>query len=299
MKNIVLGVVIVAVLVALGVGCGTTGQTSGTGTLELYLSDSPTDAENVTGVYITINEIQYHMNDQWITCEEFEGPKTYDLLELTNGNSALLGELVLPGGHYNQIRFMLDIPQMGQNPANPGCYITFADNSTRPLFVPSGNTTGYKAVGAFVVPVNGTVEITADFDVRKAVQLAASHYILRPTIRLVVNNEAGRISGLITNESGYTDIIVFAYADGTWTDTEDDEPVAPDPRFPNAIHSGKMCDDGHYTIPYLVAGTYDLVVAGYNGASFEKVLGFVSNVEVVSNRTTIQHIDTDALEASH
>lgn len=296
MKKFVLAtVVILAMVAALGAGCG---GVSGTGTLELYLSDAPTDAENVTGVYITIEEIQYHMDDQWITCEEFEGPKTYDLLELTDGNSSLLGDLVLPGGHYNQIRFILDVPEMGQNPSNPGCYIEFADNSTEPLFVPSGNTTGYKAAGEFTVPVNGTVEVTADFDVRKSVHLAASHYILWPIIRLAVNSEAGRISGVITNNSTYTDIVVFAYEDGTWTDTEDDEPVYPASRFPNAVNSGKMCDDGHYTIPLLAAGTYDLAVAGYDGADFGEVLGFISDVLVESNHTTHQDIYTDALEAS-
>jgi hypothetical protein len=296
MKKILLSMVIIlAVLAVSGMSCE---EASGTGTLELYLSDAPTGAENITGVYITINEIQYHIDDQWITCEEFEGPKTYNLLELTDGNSTLLGELVLPGGHYNQIRFMLDIPEMGHFPATPGCYIEFADNSTEPLFVPSGNTTGYKAVGEFSVPINGTVKVTADFDVRKPVVLADSHYILKPTIRLVVNNEAGRISGLITNNSTYPDIIVFAYEDGTWVDTEDDEPVGPESRFPNAVNSGKMCDDGHYTIPLLAAGTYDLVVAGYNAEVFGEVLGFISDVEVESNQTTHQDIDTDALEAS-
>ena len=296
MRNFVLALVIILGMVATsGLSCG---EASGTGTLALYLSDAPIDAENVTGVYITINEIQYHINDLWTTCEEFEGPKTYNLLELTDGNSTLLGELVLPGGHYNQIRFMLDIPEMEQNPATPGCYIEFADNSTQPLFVPSGNTTGYKAVGEFTVPVNGTVELTADFDVRKAVHLAASHYILLPTIRLVASSEAGRISGSIANNSSYTDIIIFAYADGTWADTEDDEPVYPASRFPNAVNSGKMCDDGHYTIPLLAAGTYDLAVAGYNGADFGEVLGFVSDVVVEINHTTHQNIDTDTLEAS-
>ena len=162
-------------------------QALGTGTLKLYLCDAPLDAENVTGVYITINEIQYHLVGQWITCEEFEGPKTYDLLELTGGNSALLGELTLPAGNYTQIRFMLDIPEKGSQTANPGCYIEFADNSTEPLFAPSGEKTGYKAIGHFEVPVNGTVEVTADFDVRKAVVVAGSSYILKPTIKLIVN----------------------------------------------------------------------------------------------------------------
>jgi len=163
------------------------GQTLGTGTLNLYLCDAPLDAENVTGVYITINEIQYHLGAQWVTCEEFEGPKAYDLLELTGGNSTLLGEFTLPAGNYTQIRFMLDIPDKGSHLANPGCYIEFADNSTEPLFAPSGGETGYKAIGYFEVPVNGTVEVTADFDVRKAVVVAGSSYILKPTIKLTVS----------------------------------------------------------------------------------------------------------------
>jgi hypothetical protein len=161
-----------------------------TGTLELYLSDAPLDAENVTGVYITIDEIQYHLGNQWITCEEFAGNQTYNLLELTGGNSTLLGEFTLPAGNYTQIRFMLDIPQIGPPPTNPGCYIEFADNSTEPLFAPSGGESGYKAIGRFEVPVNGAVEVTADFDVRKpgAVHLAGSRYILNPTIKLIVND---------------------------------------------------------------------------------------------------------------
>jgi len=166
------------------------GQALETGTLRLYLCDAPIDALNVTGVYITIDEIQYHRDGQWITCEEFVGPQTYDLLELTGGNSTLLGELTLPSGNYTQIRFILDIPEMGmgQPPANPGCYIEFAGNSTEPLFVPSGGQTGYKAIGRFEVPVNGTVEVTADYDVRKAVVVAHSFYILKPTIKLIVND---------------------------------------------------------------------------------------------------------------
>jgi hypothetical protein len=60
------------------------------------------------------------------------------------------------GNYYTQIRFMLDIPEEGSHKANPGCYVKFADNSTEPLFVPSGGETGYKAVGEFTVPDNGT-----------------------------------------------------------------------------------------------------------------------------------------------
>lgn len=185
MTKILLAVAIIAGLLA--ASAASCGELSGTGTLALYLTDAPIDAENVTGVHITINEIQYHLDDQWMTCAEFVGPQAYDLLELTGGNFVLLGELTLPAGNYTQIRFMLDIAEMGSNKTNPGCYIEFVDDSTEPLFVPSGGETGYKAIGQFEVPAGGTVEVTADFDVREAVVVADSRYILKPTIKLIVN----------------------------------------------------------------------------------------------------------------
>lgn len=277
----------------------------GTGTLRLYLSDAPIDNANVTGVYIKINEIQYHLNGgngEWVTLEEFEGPQTYNLLELTGGNFALLGEFELPAGQYTQIRFMLDIPEHGSPPTSPGCYIQFEDETTQPLFVPSGGSSGYKAVGAFEVPVNGEVEVTADFDVRKAVHVTgqgqSQRYILKPTIRLIVNNQAGTIGGSITNGSGYTDIIVYAYQYGTWDDTEADEPPAEQNRFRNAITSCRMGEGGQYALALLFAGTYDLVVAGFDGDAFGEVLGLISGVEVQSEQTTTQDIDTSSLETS-
>jgi hypothetical protein len=199
-------VVGLSVLAALGIIYGIPGeQPLETGTLKLYLCDAPLDTENVTGVYITINEIQYHRDGQWSTFEEFEGPQTYNLLELTGGNSALLGELTLPAGNYTQIRFMLDIPEKDPQPVNPGCYIKFADNSTEPLFVPSGGQTGYKATGRFEVSANETVEVTADFDVRKpgAVHVANSRYILNPTIKLIVNDQSNAtdVTGKNSNNS--------------------------------------------------------------------------------------------------
>lgn len=285
-------------LAAAGVGCADLDQELETGTLILNLTDAPIDAHNVTGVYITIIEIQYHLDGEWNTFEEFEEQK-HNLLELSGGNFTLLGEFELPAGHYTQIRFMLDVPEIGPPPANPGCYIEFDDGSTEPLFVPSGGETGYKAIGQFSVPVNGEVEVTADFDVRKSVFEAYFMYILNPTIRLVVNDQAGSIVGSIANGSEYTDVIVFAYEEGTWNASEAADPGEGESRFPNAITSGKMDDEGDYMLAFLAAGTYDLVVVGYNGADFGEVLGYVADVEVESGPVPmVVDVDTDDLDAS-
>jgi len=296
-----------AVAVSLGfAGCELFTQT---GTLSLSITDSPIDAANVSGVYITVNEIQYHRSDSddWITMSGFSGPKKFNLLDLTGGKSELLGELKLYGGKYTQIRFILDAQEMpadGSTPQNPGCYITFNDGTLNaPLFAPSSGVSGYKATGAFEVPVNGTVEVTADFDVRKAVvETGDSRYILKPTIRLVVNNQAGKIAGEVTG--GTDSLIVFAYEDGTWTSLEDHDPVeSTDSRFPNAVASAKVESAGDgtlsYVLPFLAEGTYDLAVAQYDSSGvYQKTLGFVSNVSVESSEKTICQIDVGALDST-
>jgi len=174
-----------------------------TGTINLSLTDAPIDTDGIAGVFITVTEIQYHTNENnWKVFEDFEGPKSFNLLDLQRGESELLGSFELEAGKYTQIRFMLDAPVKGMgHHSNPGCYIEFEDGSTTDLFVPGGSQTGYKAVGAFTVPINGTVDVTADFDVRKSIVKAGASgkYILKPTIRLVTDNQAGQIAGGVTN----------------------------------------------------------------------------------------------------
>jgi hypothetical protein len=267
------------------------------GTLKLNLSDATTEDKSIDGVYIKINEIQYHHEGEWKTFDEFEGPQNFNLRELTGGNFTLLGELSLPSGKYTQLRFMLDIPKQETAPTNPGCYIEFNDETTEPLFVPSGGESGYKAIGKFVVPVNDTIEVTAEFDIQKAlVHTSSDRYILKPTIRVVVNNQAGNIIIPLTNDSGYSNIIVFAYQDKNWDESEDDDPFGEETRFPNSVTSGSVCEDGNYKLCFLAEGLYDIVVAAYSGETFETVLGFISDVEVISGKnTTIDAIATSEL----
>lgn len=277
-------------------------EQSGSGTLTLSITDAPIDGDNVTGVFITINEIQVHTPDSgWMTMDGFEGSETFNLLDLTRGESSLLGSVELEGGKYTQIRFMLDAPETGMpKPVSPGCYIEFTDGTTEPLFVPSGSQSGFKGVGNFTVPVNGTVEITADFDVRKSVHKTGSaspRYILRPVIRLVVENQAGSIRGNVTNIPENTDIVIYAYSDGTYKDEEAAEPLDTSAsRFPNAVSSDKVDSLGVYHIAYLAAGKYDLVVTTLMDSGFGEVLGIVEDVTVESRKTTKQDINIELIK---
>lgn len=277
-------------------------EQSGSGTLTLSLTDAPIDAANVSGVFITINEIQVHTSDSgWLTIEDFEGPVTFNLLDLTRGESEMLGTLELEAGNYTQVRFLLDAPESGTaKPVNPGCYIEFTDETTEPLFVPSGSQSGFKGIGNFRVPVNGTVEITADFDVRKSVHKTGSpspRYILRPVIRLIVNDQAGAIRGNVTNIPENTGIVIYAYEDGTYTAEEANDPAdETTSRFPNAVSSDMVDSLGVYHISYLAAGAYDLVVASVADGIFGEVLGVIENVTVESREMTKQDIDISGLQ---
>lgn len=262
-----------------------------TGTIALSVTDAPiVDTDEVTGVYITFTGYSYQVaedGESWTTVE-LDEPVLLDVLSLTGGLSADLDELSFPAGEYEHltIRFLLGAVEEGEVADTTGSWVNFDDNTTydegtdKPLFVPSGDSRGYQAQTAspFSVPANGTVNMVADFDLRKAVVLTGSgDYILKPVVRLIVEDQAGSITGDVTNNTG-NDLVVYAYEAGTFAATEDDDPVAEGARFPNAVVSFAVEDtdeDGtlDYTLAFLAAGTYDLVIAQYDPTSGEYVAG--------------------------
>ncbi len=268
---------------------------TGNGALKLSLTDSPVDSSTVSGVYITITSIEVNTMDGWKSIEDFSGPQTYNLLDLRRGESDLLGSVSLDGGVYTQVRFMLDAPEKGtQTPSNPGCYIEFNDGENVPLFVPSGHNTGYKGVGEFIVPVNDTVRVTADFDLRKSVVKAgkSGKYILKPTIRLIVENQAGSIRGEVINIPQDSSIVIYAYTSGSYKDEEADDPETEDTmRFPNAVSSDIVDQAGIYHLAFLAQGSYDLIITTSYQGTFGKVVGIIEDTEVQSLKTTTVNID--------
>lgn len=270
------------------------------GVINLSITDAPVDQDNISGVFITVTGIQYHTDAKgWITFEEFEGPQVFNLLDLTRGESDMLGSFELNGGKYTQLRFMLEAPVQGQGtPSNPGCYVQFTDLSTLPLFVPSGSESGFKAVGEFTVPINGDVDITADFDVRKSIIATnnTEQYILKPTIRIVVDNQAGSIKGDIASAPADVTVIIYAYESGSYNESETVAASEESPLFPNAISSDVVCDLNKYHIAYLAEGTYDLVVTTITGEEAPHVVALIENIEVESKNNTIQNIDFSTFE---
>lgn len=292
MKKI-FGLMLIAVGLIAFSGCEESEK--GKGTLNLALTDAPIDTDGITGVYITVVGLQYHSSaDGWVTIEDFEGPITYDLLALTRGEFEMLGNFELNAGHYSQLRFILDATEYGQGtPVTSGAYIQFEDESTAPLYVPSGSQSGFKAVGAFTLPENGETYVTADFDVRKSIVQTGNNdrYLLKPVIRLVVDNQAGSIKGYLTGIEDEGTYVVYAYEAGTYNEEEAAEPAEETPRFPNAISSDVVDVDGFYHIAFLASGAYDLVVVRTNAEGAVEVIKTLESIEVESKTATTTDIE--------
>lgn len=254
------------------VSCSTSEDTS---SVAFKLTDAP-DTSGITNVKVTVSEIKVNesadasdgQGGSWKVLT-LNPAKEVDLLTLANGVTENLGELSLTGGtQINQIRFVVDQAKVSLDQG--ATYI--------PLTIPSKSI---KIVNAFQVPLLGSISIVLDFDVSKSiVKTGNGTYILKPAIRSIVENEAGRITG--TAPAGAT---VYAYKDGVYvegteptTSSDRDGDGTPDPAFPNAYTSTLVKSDGTFTLAFMDPGTYDLVlVQGVQHKLFDKNLVVESN----------------------
>lgn len=257
------------------------------GRASISITDAPIDDANVEAVFISITSVEANGPNGWETIESFDEPVTIDLLSYQNGEAYFLTDGSIDAGAYSEVRLMLDIQEKvdGAN-QNSGCFIEYKDGSTQPLFVPSGGQSGYKAKGDFDVPAGGVVAITLDFDVRKAVVESGNSgkFILKPTVRLVANQDAGIINGTFDAEGNTSSkVVVFAYADGEFDMSETDEPADEEVRFSNAVSSTVIAEDDSFTLAFMNSGTYDLYFASFDeNGDYVELLGSSNDVEVAA-----------------
>ena len=259
------------------------------------LTDAPVDSADIQSVFVKFGGLEINesgsaseSDSSWISVP-IDATQEYDLLSLTGGTAALLGNVSLTAGtQVNQIRFLDPTIEV----------VETADPATR-IACTLASATGLKIVNAFDVPLTGTLTLTVDFDVRKSLIVTGGSgqggqgttYRMKPVLRAVVDNEAGRINGSVPE--GYA---VYAYKDGTYLDTEataDLDGVV----FGNSVTSAKAVEgEGdavgtwHYTLAFLEAGTYDLVVVDLNAEPDVVDSTTYADVVVTSGDATTQDI---------
>ncbi len=294
-----IGFVLSLTMITLISGCGggssstPTAATTPTGVMSLSITDAPPMlGDDVTEVNIKVIGIEYKYEGKWTEAADFT-EQTFNLLELQDGKSLHLGDIVLPAGHYKEIRFKLAAPEKKSDvKSNPDCNITFADGRSFPLFVPSGSSSGFKAKGDFDITADAKISITADFDVHKSIVVAggSGKYLLKPVIRIIVTELSGQISGTVVDVADYakTDaLVVYSYIEGMYEASEEGV------EFVNSVSSSDVnMTDGSYTLSFLEEGSYTLVTAQYTDSTFVKVVDEEPNVEVNMGETTTQDLNT-------
>ena len=289
-------------------GCGGSGSGSGekTGTISLGVSDGPVHDANK--VCVAFNEIEFKGAGGSIV-EQLNPVQIVNLLDFQGANAApLLFNYEMPAGDYQWMRLGVDAVQ-GSNggigdtgPADcnaEGSYIVMKDSSIHNLYVPSGAQNGLKLVGGFTVPVNGSADFTAEFDLMKSVTAPPGlnpDVVLRPTIRLVNNVDVGTLSGEVTGDLAAAIVAptdpactpsVFVFDDGVapnpiGTDAVTDPDGLLDP-IATAMVNKQTDSEGvvsyHYTVGFLLADHYEVAFT-CDGTTFEPAEGKPAEVVV-------------------
>ncbi|NGP86815.1 DUF4382 domain-containing protein [Fodinibius halophilus] len=192
-------------------GVGTSGET---GTLEVQMHDAPANYEEVN-IFVKSVEVNNADTDTgWVVINEPQ--QTYDLLELTNGATTVLGSKELETGTYEQIRLIVKVDQS---------YIV-VDGKSHNLFVPGGNETGVKLpVNAEIKP-DITYTLLLDFDAARSVvergnEQSGISYLLQPVISASNQAETGNIAGTVEPVDANPFVYAIA-ADDTLSSTKAD-----------------------------------------------------------------------------
>ncbi len=219
---------------------------TGEGSLRVALTDAPSCGYD--HVWVTIEKVRVHQSS---TAADTEGgwsevvvspAKRVDLLELTNGVLEELGTTPLAAGQYSQIRLVLA--------SNTGTGTTSVANAVQPtggevvpLSTPSAQQSGLKLQAHFEVAAGQMADLVLDFDACKSVVKAGNtgKYNLKPVVSVVPRVGAG-LQGFVSTTLNLASTTVAAQQDGV------------------TIRSTAPDATGKFSIPFLSAGTYSLVV---------------------------------------
>lgn len=251
--------------------CGGVDGSASTGTLQVSLTDAV--QQNYSSVVIRIKQVKVvqngnenaRNNDRGLpVIADFsgEGGREIDVVKL-HFLQEILGKAVVPAGTYTQVRLILEDNTDLNNPVN---YVIPNGGTKKPLITPSGQESGVKVLGRFVVEEGVINAIMIDFDPTTAVVKdgTSGNYNLKPTgIRIVqledVLSSYGSLSGRVAAFQRWSSAVVSVLEPGETI------PVAAGTVFSN--NSSSIIWSSKFTA-FAPAGSYEVHVTDVTGGSF-------------------------------
>jgi hypothetical protein len=167
MPRLAFAALIMAASIATVQGCGKDTTSHGSGSLQLLLTDAPSDYIAEAHIWVSRVYLQGGSADDaprtWLL-DDPDNPRQFDLVQLRDGiTDELTSVVVVPAGEYNQLRIIVDsarITLLEDMEFNGG-------GSTRPLTIPSGAQSGIKVAlnSAVEVEEGGVHVLVVDFDI--------------------------------------------------------------------------------------------------------------------------------------
>lgn len=236
-----------AALVACG-GGGGGGSAGGEGSLRVALTDAAASCD-YDHVYVTVEKVRVHQSagaaDEAAGWSEMvvSPARRVDLRTLTNGVLEELGTMPLAAGQYSQIRLVL-ADNAGTGAAAMANAVQPTGGTLTPLTTPSGQQSGLKLQAHFEVVAGQMADLVLDFDPCRSVVKAghSGQYLLKPVMS-VMQRSVTMVQGFVSTTLSPGGTTVAAQQDG----------VTVRSTIPDA--------SGKFSIPYLPAGNYNLVIS--------------------------------------
>ncbi|SIS51556.1 DUF4382 domain-containing protein [Belliella pelovolcani] len=261
-----LNAVLLAVLAVFAFSCrmedDSANISEGMAKVNVFLVDAPADYDAVWVEVLAVEILPKGENENngsaWINlANEASDDNMINLLELTGGNSAHLGEIEVPAGEISQIRLIL-----GDNN-----YLVQGDRQID-LKTPSAQQSGLKLKVDKPLQAGIAYDIVIDFDAGRSIVRAGNsgQYILKPVLRVVAEESATIEGAVLPLEAGPVNVAAIIGEDTVSTFTS---------------------DNGSFMIRGLRAGNYSLFVVPneeYQELLVEDVettLGQVTNVGTI------------------
>jgi hypothetical protein len=224
------------------------------GSIRVLLVDSPATLDSVV---ICISRVEVHKagsdssQGTWFTIND--SLRYFDLLQLTNGATAVLGDTSLSVGKYTQIRLILE----------DGSYVI--DGGVKEnLDIPSGYQSGIKLNHSFDIESGNLYEFYLDFNVDKSIiHTGNGKFKLKPVIRIAPVIISGSISGQVLPLDADPTIWTMAGSDtvSTFTDV-----------------------NGLFKLMALPEGIYDVNIIPADTITYKDTI--ITGVNVIANQNT-------------
>jgi hypothetical protein len=243
--------VLVLSLLALS-GCG---GDSGSGRLNLDITDAP--ADGASSIVVEFTGVSAQPETGAAIRYSFRQPVQIDLAELQSGVSAsLLQNLPLPAGHYKSLTL-----EVSATPGAKDSYVVDATGKHGLVLAGSGVT----VPGGFDVQGGMGTTFIIDFDMRRAVLPpagASSDFRLISALRMLDERVAGNIIGTVpagfSAASGCTPVVYVYAGEVTPRDLDASAPVATQPVTETPVKLDTDFGPYRFTAAYLPAGVYTL-----------------------------------------